>query len=866
MESAAAAFAWEFSRRLRVGVIALAGYLLVLAAVQFLAPRPLIRADHELLLAFTVTIPLFGAFMHFLGVFTYGLAGDLAARQSMYPARMFTLPVPTGALAGYPMLYGALAVAGLYVVANLVAFRPAGLDFPVAWPPLFLAVFLAWMQVFTWMPYGLPGIRAVIAVLSLLVLDAVVMVALELRVRESVMIAILAPQIPLAYLAARYAVGRARRGEVPDWGTLGRLREKAGATRSPDRFLSPRRAQLWFELRQQGRSLPGWVAIVVPFELALLYVVRDEPRVLTAIALVGMLLTPPFLAAFVAANVSFTSFLATRPLGTAALVSAKLKMALASTAAAWLLLLLALPLGVTLSDAWPVVVARFDAVARFMGAPRTAALAFLTVVFLFASTWKQLVQGLCIGLTGREGLIKGSVLLRLCWLVVLGLVVHGVMKSREVGSALWNGAPWILAVLASLKVCGAAWTATRLARARLIGDRALVAGAASWVVAVGALYGVLAWLLDAPHVARYILLLLAILAVPLVRPALAALALAWNRHRGPAPSAANAVVGARRAVAAVHTLLALPLALALVEAVSFQVRNRTNGVLVSSGVEREYLLHVPKSYDPARPTPLVISLHGGAMWPAAQMETSRWNAVADAQGFLVVYPAGSGSGRMRVWHMGSEPDGVAEVRFISDLIDALQARYNIDPRRVYADGLSNGGGMAFVLSCTLSDRIAAVGLVGSAQLLPWEWCRDERPVPMVNFHGTEDRFTPYHGGQSPAAPDPFPDVTSWTANWARRNRCTGKAAESRVAPDVTRLEYSGCADDASVVLYTIHGGGHTWPGGGQLPEWFAGRTSNGVHASLEAWRFFSAHPLRATKGGDGRDPAPTAGESPGADR
>ena len=75
------------------------------------------------------------------------------------------------------------------------------------------------------------------------------------------------------------------------------------------------------------------------------------------------------------------------------------------------------------------------------------------------------------------------------------------------------------------------------------------------------------------------------------------------------------------------------------------------------------------------------------------------------------------------------------------LIDALQARYNIDPRRVYADGLSNGGGMAFVLSCTLSDRIAAVGLVGSAQLLPWEWCQDERPVPMVNFHGTADRFT-----------------------------------------------------------------------------------------------------------------------------
>ena len=154
--------------------------------------------------------------------------------------------------------------------------------------------------------------------------------------------------------------------------------------------------------------------------------------------------------------------------------------------------------------------------------------------------------------------------------------------------------------------------------------------------------------------------------------------------------------------------------------------------------------------------------------------------------------------------------------------------------------------MAFALSCTLSDRIAAVGLVGSAQLLPWDWCTDVRPVPMVNFHGTADRFTPYHGGVSPVAADPFPDVTIWTANWARRNQCAAKAAASRVAPDVTRLEYTGCADDASVVLYTIEAGGHTWPGGEPMPEWFVGRTSNGVNATLEAWRFFSAHPLPAS--------------------
>jgi hypothetical protein len=130
--SAAAAFAWEFRQRLRWGLLGLGGYLVVLAAVQLLAPRPPVRADRELLLAFTVLVPLCAAFMYCLAVFTHGLAGDLTARQSMYPARMFTLPVSTAALAGYPMLYGSLTVAGLYVVADLVAFPPRRVDLP--WP------------------------------------------------------------------------------------------------------------------------------------------------------------------------------------------------------------------------------------------------------------------------------------------------------------------------------------------------------------------------------------------------------------------------------------------------------------------------------------------------------------------------------------------------------------------------------------------------------------------------------------------------------------------------------------------------------------------------------------------------------------
>jgi polyhydroxybutyrate depolymerase len=90
---------------------------------------------------------------------------------------------------------------------------------------------------------------------------------------------------------------------------------------------------------------------------------------------------------------------------------------------------------------------------------------------------------------------------------------------------------------------------------------------------------------------------------------------------------------------------------------------------------------------------------------------------------------------------------------------------------------------------------------------------------MIAFHGTDDRIAPYRGGSSWVAPNPFADIPKWAANWARRNRCAPDPVESVVAIDVNRLEYTDCADDAAVVLYTVIGGGHTWPGGTPLPEW-----------------------------------------------
>jgi polyhydroxybutyrate depolymerase len=301
----------------------------------------------------------------------------------------------------------------------------------------------------------------------------------------------------------------------------------------------------------------------------------------------------------------------------------------------------------------------------------------------------------------------------------------------------------------------------------------------------------------------------------------------------------------KEVIGAVVVLLSLPPALALTQAVSFYVVNQSNGSFVSSRQQRDYLLYVPKSYDRTRPAPLVISMHGAALWGAAQKETSQWNRVAEREGVIVVYPSGAKGAGPRIWHVERGADLLRDVRFISELIDTLEAAYNIDPSRIYANGLSNGGGMAFVLSCALSDRIAAVGMVAAAQTLPWSWCTDHRAVPMIAFHGTADRQVPYTGGRSPVLrTDLFPSVPAWTANWARRNQCATNPVESVVAADVTRLEYTDCADDAAVVLYTVKGGGHSWPGGKPLPEWYVGPTSRSVDATSLMWPFYREHPLR----------------------
>ena len=150
---------------------------------------------------------------------------------------------------------------------------------------------------------------------------------------------------------------------------------------------------------------------------------------------------------------------------------------------------------------------------------------------LLASTWKQLVQSLYIGMSGREWVVKASVFVALTFLAVVLPLVVWISRNRHAMAVLWNNFALIAAVLVCFKVTAGVWIAIRLHDERLLSDRTLVSGAVCWDVAVFALYGLLVWIVPLTLIGSYVLALVAILEVPLARIAAAPLALAWNRHR-----------------------------------------------------------------------------------------------------------------------------------------------------------------------------------------------------------------------------------------------------------------------------------------------------------------------------------------------
>lgn len=265
------------------------------------------------------------------------------------------------------------------------------------------------------------------------------------------------------------------------------------------------------------------------------------------------------------------------------------------------------------------------------------------------------------------------------------------------------------------------------------------------------------------------------------------------------------------------------------------------------GRERSYEIDVPARADRSRPLPAVIVFHGGGGTADSVRRQSRLGAKGEAEGFVAVYPQGSGglAGKLRTWNAGTccgyaMQQRVDEIAFVAALLDDLAATVPIDRARVYATGISNGGMMAYEVACALADRFAAIAVV-AGEMTALDRCRPARPVSLLAIHGSDDRNLPLAGGPGAKAfaVHDVRSVASAIEFWRRTDGC---AETPRIVQDgaVRRTSYDPCAGAATVELIVIEGGGHSWPGGDRLAR-FLDPPSGALDATDEIWRFFARH-------------------------
>lgn len=302
-----------------------------------------------------------------------------------------------------------------------------------------------------------------------------------------------------------------------------------------------------------------------------------------------------------------------------------------------------------------------------------------------------------------------------------------------------------------------------------------------------------------------------------------------------------------RLLIAVFTVIWQGITLADAEAGEF-----IEGRLEHAGRERSYLLFVPSHYQD-RPAALVLAFHGGGGCASCMAETSQLHQLAEQEGFLLVYPNGTGGflGRGLSWNAGGTPpvgsaeiDQVDDIGFIRDLLDQLSDRYTIDPRRVFAAGMSKGGMFGYRVACELAERIAAVAAVAATMTTPH--CMPSQPVSLLHIHGSRDEHVPLLGGKGvyTAKKADYPPVLTGIEAWRDHNGCSTQKEQLALSNDTHCYSYTGCQAGSAVRFCLVEGGGHAWPGS-EPKGWQRRRgvtVTQSFSASEEIWDFFKDHP------------------------
>jgi len=297
------------------------------------------------------------------------------------------------------------------------------------------------------------------------------------------------------------------------------------------------------------------------------------------------------------------------------------------------------------------------------------------------------------------------------------------------------------------------------------------------------------------------------------------------------------------------------------------------------GRSRTALVHVPAKAVEGLPLPVVLNFHGGGGHARAHRDYVRMDALADREGFIVVYPNGTGpfEEHLLTWNAGrccgyAMDEKIDDVGFVRVLLDALSARAPVDTTRVYATGLSNGAMMSYRLAAQASDRIAAIAPVAGSMMLAEPRADDPQPrftvpgrraVPIMHIHSVDDQRALYAGGLNEPVPltnvrTRHPNAEEVLYRWVAFEECrpkpavaetrTGAPGTSTAVHTAIKYVFAGCREDAEIVLWKLSGPGHVWPGGrlDYLPR-LLGPGTDVIDANEEMWRFFRRFVLPATR-------------------
>ncbi len=278
--------------------------------------------------------------------------------------------------------------------------------------------------------------------------------------------------------------------------------------------------------------------------------------------------------------------------------------------------------------------------------------------------------------------------------------------------------------------------------------------------------------------------------------------------------------------------------------------------LTVDGVKRSYVVHVPRAYDPAKKWPVVMMFHGGGGTAQEAMRDTGWAEKAEQAGFLAVFPEGTPEdptkppqfrGNPQTWNDGSQRSnlgavqrGTDDVKFVSRLLADLKTHLSVDEQRIYATGFSNGASMTFRVARELSPIFAAVAPVAGA-----DWLANlapAQPVPLLYITGTADPLNPFDGGTIHIGLRTYgrkPPTQEMIRQWVKLFPCPETAWVVYDRDGAKGVAYGAATNAPSVVLYTLAGHGHHWPGGKSLlPESFAGKDIAKLKATDVIWEFF----------------------------